>query len=414
MLSALFDVSDTSGSFPMKANRLILVQMSSVTRGAARAAALLAFPDVEAIEVNSVAEAALAMTSSDFGLMVLSEPDAVSVASATSALDHVGLPRWAVVVLGGDLAEFAETVPAAEWSPPLLSRTFRAALLQHELLRQNIQLRGDLRTMARRVSHDLYTPVGCIYTSSHVLKAMLPQDSAPSVADLVRNIEESSAEVAQIIDRVSFILRASADPSPLAPVDMGDVLADALAQLDPHLKRVGATVDKPASWPEVAGVPQWLQVVWWNLLNNALKHGDARSQIRVAWASTERGYRFSVINRGEVIAPAIQTAFFQPFDQLHLLRAPGLGLSFVQRLVALQGGACGYERLDDGSSSFFFTLPKGAQATHTQQDAARGENIHAVRPAPVTGTSAIPDMADASAGPARSTEDVLAGAATPS
>jgi len=60
------------------------------------------------------------------------------------------------------------------------------------------------------------------------------------------------------------------------------------------------------------------------------------------------------------VAPAIEPGLFRPFDQLHLLRAPGLGLSIVQRLVSLQGGRCGYERLNDGSNRFYFTLPAPA------------------------------------------------------
>jgi signal transduction histidine kinase len=118
-------------------------------------------------------------------------------------------------------------------------------------------------------------------------------------------------------------------------------------------------VSQPASWPEVAGVAPWLQVIWWNLLDNALKHGGPSAEIRLAWSRAPDGYRFSVVDRGAGIAPALQAGLFQPFDQLHALRTPGLGLSIVQRLVALQGGRCGYERLADGTSAFFFILPAG-------------------------------------------------------
>jgi hypothetical protein len=108
------------------------------------------------------------------------------------------------------------------------------------------------------------------------------------------------------------------------------------------------------------GVPQWLHVIWWNLLHNAFTHGGPGTHVRLAWSPEDDGDRFSVIDPGVGLAPAIEAGLFRPFDQLHTLPAPGLGLSIVQRLVALQGGRCGYERLNDGSSVFYFTLPTGA------------------------------------------------------
>jgi signal transduction histidine kinase len=65
-----------------------------------------------------------------------------------------------------------------------------------------------------------------------------------------------------------------------------------------------------------------------------------------------------VSDGGPPLEPGIQGRLFSPFDQLHRRPAPGLGLTIVQRLVALQGGECGYERRPDGSSVFFFTLPR--------------------------------------------------------
>jgi signal transduction histidine kinase len=100
-------------------------------------------------------------------------------------------------------------------------------------------------------------------------------------------------------------------------------------------------------------------VIWWNLLQNALRHGGPSPQIRLAWSPGKEGCRFSVADRGAPIEPVVQARLFRPFDQLHLVASPSLGLSIVQRLVALQDGQCGYERQADGSSVFFFTLPDG-------------------------------------------------------
>jgi signal transduction histidine kinase len=290
-------------------------------------------------------------------LLVLGEPDAVSAARAIQAVNASGLPRWAVVLLGGDSADLADTVPAGEWQPALLARVFRSAVLQHELEVENLRLQGDLKTVARRISHDLGAPLGCIGTASHVVKVSLAPAALRSVALMIENIEESSREISQILERVNLVLRASGDPPAPARIAMAGVVAGVLRQLAPAIQKAEAIVTKPALWPEVNGVERWLEVIWWNLLQNALQHGGPAPQVELGCAPEEGGYRFSVADRGAAILPVVAARFFRPFDQLHLLPAPGLGLSIVQRLVALQGGQCGYERRGDGASVFFFTLP---------------------------------------------------------
>ena len=180
------------------------------------------------------------------------------------------------------------------------------------------------------------------------------------VAAMVGNIEESSAEISQIMDRVSFLLRASADPVAPAAIAMAGVVAGVLRELEPEIRRAGARVDQPDAWPEVGGVAAWLHVIWWNLLHNAVRHGGPAAEIRLEWRREGEEIRFAVADRGAALEPVIAARLFRPFEQLHLLPAPGLGLSIVQRLVALQGGRCGYERREDGASVFHFTLPAGA------------------------------------------------------
>jgi signal transduction histidine kinase len=342
----------------MKPLRLLLVRPSPVVRAAVRAAAAKAFPDAEITEIGRWEEAPPDGWPRRAQLLVLAEPDAAAATAATQAVDAGGLPRWAVVCLGGEGGNAAEAVPREEWQPALVARVFRAALLQHELLRDNLRLQGDLKTVARRIRHDLGSPIGCIGTSAHVVKVSLPPVVRESVAAMVQNIEESSGEISQILDRVSFLLRASAEPVPSVRVDMGGVVAGVLRELAAHLKNTGAEVARPEAWPEVSGVPPWLHVIWWNLLHNASVHGGPAARIQLTWEEVEDGYRFTVGSGGPPLDPVVRAHLFPPFDQLHLRPSPGLGLTIVHRLVALQGGHCGYERRPDGSSAFCFTLPR--------------------------------------------------------
>jgi len=68
-----------------------------------------------------------------------------------------------------------------------------------------------------------------------------------------------------------------------------------------------------------------------NLIENALKHGDASQPVRVAL--TDDG-RFSVVSAGPVLEPAILEAMTQRFVRgTTMAEGAGLGLSIVQAIA---------------------------------------------------------------------------------
>jgi signal transduction histidine kinase len=226
---------------------------------------------------------------------------------------------------------------------------------QGQLLRENARLRGDLLTIARRISHDLRTPLGGIITTSEMLKEILAEKS-PSSAQHIIPILDSVDGMSKLIERVSFVLKASANPIFKKRMKMDESVFRALQSLENKILKKNVTVSEPSSWPEVNGVSIWLEVVWWNLLVNALQYGNGH--IELGWREEKEGFRFWVGDNGGGIPMEKRDKLFQPFNSLHEPdAAQGLGLSIVQRLVELHGGGCGYEPRAEGGSCFYFILP---------------------------------------------------------
>ncbi len=230
-----------------------------------------------------------------------------------------------------------------------------------ELLRENAQLRGDLLTVARRVSHDLRTPLGGITIGGEMIKEIL-EEKGESGAVIMAPIFDSTESMSKMLERVSFILKASASHQPMTPVKMDNVVFNTLQRLECQIIKSGVPIIEPAAWPEVSGVASWLEVIWWNLLANALQHGKKTSKIELGWRKNEHEFRFWTKDDGGGVAADKISTLFQPFHLLHESNArQGLGLSIVQRLVELQAGHCGYESNAAGGSIFYFTLPVGAE-----------------------------------------------------
>jgi K+-sensing histidine kinase KdpD len=226
---------------------------------------------------------------------------------------------------------------------------------QDQLSLENARLRGDLLTVARRISHDLRTPLGGIVTTSEMLKEILAENK-PSRASLTVPIFDSTEEIKKLIERVSFVLKASADPISKEQMKMGEVVFRVLQRLESKILKKNAVVSEPDSWPEVNGVFSWLEVVWWNLLANAVQFGN--DQIELGWRKQNGELQFWICDNGAGVPMEKLDKLFQPFHTLHEPDAAhGLGLSIVQRLMELQGGRCGYEPRSEGGSRFYFTLP---------------------------------------------------------
>lgn len=326
----------------------------SIAQGAAR----LAFPQAILTTFNTVEEALNCEAVLGGELLVLANVDEISVIKATEARDATGLRRWAIVILGETRAlEGVEIVSSQEWDAPPLARVLRSAVVRHQLIRENERFQGDLRTLAYRISHDLRTPLGGILSAAEALKEILADHDPASVA-LTKPLFDSVADLGKLIDRVSMVTKASANPVAKKSVPMGEVLWAALQRHERQILKKNAVVTQPDSWPEVEAVSSWLEVVWGNLLSNALQHGKTTPRIELGWSQNEQEFRFWVSDNGTGVPSEKLGDLFQPFHLLHHSNArKGLGLSIVQRLLEFQGGRCGYERSSEGGSTFYFTLP---------------------------------------------------------
>jgi signal transduction histidine kinase len=288
-------------------------------------------------------------------VVILGEADSAAIARYAHGEEGDAV-QSAVVVISDSPSDMAETISRSEIATPIFARVLRSAIQQRDLLRENARLRGDLKTMARRISHDLRTPAGCIHTSSDLLDELMVGKSAAvsGIADVFR---QSSAEISQIIDRASFVLRASAEPGTRGPVDMRAIVQGVLSKLEPQIQAAGAAITQPDVWPAIEGVAPWLQVIWLNLIQNALRHGGPSPQITIGCLPDADGAEFFVADRGPGVPAARESGVFAPFDRLHAIRSAGLGLSIVHRLVSLQGGRCAYAKGPEGGARFSFTLP---------------------------------------------------------
>lgn len=319
-----------------------------------------AFADALVTRTDDLADILKAPPSPEPELLVLVTPTASDVDRAVAAIDARDAPRWAVVA-GGSHPAAADSqlvsVSPDDWTAPMLQLAYTVAVRLQAMKIANTQLRGDLRTVSRRLGHDMRSPLNCISTTS---EAMLdPDESVDSPRSMfVRTIASSVDEVMTLFERINIVLKATTNPPPRQPVIMEEIVWGAMQRLESRMLKSGVTVANPAEWPIVEGVPAWFDIIWSNLLANSLDHAGPNARIELGWEKLPTGYRFWLRDSGPGVPEKKAASLFYPLDRLSELNAPrGLGLPIVRRLVEAQGGQCGYERASSGSGTFYFTLP---------------------------------------------------------
>lgn len=330
---------------------------------AARDAALLgierAFENARVKTATSVDEVVLQSSVQAPLLLVLVQPQVGELELALKIGLEEGLARSPVVSLGGDVhSSGLAVIPPEDWHGPLLAQVFRAALQTHELKRENARLRGDLLTFARRVSHDLRTPLSGVFTTAELLKEILTEHSAEDAA-LTTPLFDSTQSVLKLIERVSQVARATVEPQPKEMLDMGLVAWAGRQSVEQMAMKAGVKFLEPEQWPQMAGVSSWLEVVWANLLSQGVQRSTRGNVVEMQWQELAEAFEFSVRDHGPALKDEQRAALFWPFEKLHQSHsAKGLELPIVRRLVELQGGRCRCEVPEDGGLRLCFTLPK--------------------------------------------------------
>jgi len=235
------------------------------------------------------------------------------------------------------------------------------AQLEEEITERE-QLIADLDTFARTVAHDLKTPVSIITGHSALLLDDRVDIASTQSAEFIRLIEQTGYRMGRIIDEILFLASVRQREIIPHPLEMVNIIREAVKRLAPMIAEYGAEVIEPESWPEAWGYASWVEQVWVNTIGNAIKYGGEPPRVELGATAQANGtVRFWVRDNGAGLSQEAQAKLFTAFTRLDetVAQGHGLGLSIVKRIVEKLGGEVGVEsegRPGQGST-FSFTLP---------------------------------------------------------
>lgn len=206
-------------------------------------------------------------------------------------------------------------------------------------------LEANRARVLRHVSHELKTPLaslreGIALLDDHVVGRLSGEQREVVV------ILENNAKVLQ--DRIEGLLGYNAavfDAHSLKrrAVAVGAVLDAVLAELSLQIQGRGLRVSVSGTAPRIDADPDKLQIVFANLIGNAMSFSPDGGEIRLVLSRVPGWVRIDCIDEGPGVPDEDAERIFEPFFQGRR-QAPvprkgcGLGLSIVREFVLAHGG----------------------------------------------------------------------------
>jgi signal transduction histidine kinase len=322
---------------------------------------------------------AVAVPGSSWSVVLTSAKSSLfsSVSGSRKWLPWVIYVALGIVALGFLAVLRRQLASAVELSKAHARLASNNARLQstNALLREAAELsrsNAELEQFASVASHDLQEPLRKVQTFAAQLTATEHDRLSEQGQDFLRRMSDAAGRMRTLIDDLLMFSRVSTQGRPFVPVDLGEVVAQVLVDLELSIADSGAQVTVGAL-PTVAADPVQMRQLLQNLLGNALKfrREGAVPELLVGAELSDHVAVLTIRDNGIGFDEQYATRIFRAFERLHGARAypgTGIGLALCRKIVERHNGTItAVSELGNGAT-FTVTLPleqliEGAEPT---------------------------------------------------
>jgi two-component system, OmpR family, phosphate regulon sensor histidine kinase PhoR len=263
--------------------------------------------------------------------------------------------------MGGNEARYFEVTAARVFDRE--GRAQGTIFVFHDLTRIR-QLENTRREFVANVSHELRTPLSLIKGYVETLLDGAISDPELS-AKFLQTIERHSNRLTNLIEDLLTISRLESGQITLQlrAIPLRPFAASLTTELQTRAKERGTTITNEI--PEgLAGRadPDRLEQVFVNLIENAIKYGRNKGNVRIKGRAVNGHVELCVADDGPGIPAESRERVFERFYRIDKARSrdaggTGLGLAIVKHIVQSHGGKVWVDSEAGRGSQFYFTLP---------------------------------------------------------
>jgi len=216
------------------------------------------------------------------------------------------------------------------------------------------------------MTHEFKTPVATIMIASEALKDPEVASDKSRIGRLAGIIYDENVRLGNHIERVLSVARLEKKELKLDlnPVDLNDLVSAVVDSMDLQLKKKNAlvTLQLDAEKAMILGDELHLSNVIYNLIDNANKYSKDAPRISISTKNTAKQLFLIISDEGIGMTKDHTKRIFDQFyrvptGNLHDVKGFGLGLNYVQDIVAKMGGTIKVNSEKDKGTTFEIILP---------------------------------------------------------
>ena len=218
------------------------------------------------------------------------------------------------------------------------------------------------------VSHELRTPLTSIRGFVETLKEGAVDDPGKA-RYFLKIIERQSNRLNNLIEDLLQLSKIESQEIAmnLQSIDLRDLIDKTISEFKEKIEQKDhkIKINTSLQLPLVKADPEQIEVVFRNLLDNAIKYTPNRGEISISTLEKAENIYIEIANNGIGISAEHLPRLFERFyradkDRSRKLGGTGLGLAIVKHIVQAHGGTVGVDSELGKGSKFFFTLPKNS------------------------------------------------------
>lgn len=222
-----------------------------------------------------------------------------------------------------------------------------------ELERSN----AELEQFAYVVSHDLQEPLRSMTGFAQLLERDYGECLQGRGQGFLRHLGQGAERMQRLVMDLLLYSRVGAQPRPLVPVELGEVLDEALENLAARIGERGGIVRRDG-FARVLGDRLELVQLFQNLIGNSLKFNESAPPcVQVLAEPAHEFVQVAVRDNGIGIDARDFERIFQIFQRGNAAQSgTGIGLALCRKIVERHGGRIWLESQPGRGTTFYFTL----------------------------------------------------------
>ncbi|MCD8097393.1 MAG: HAMP domain-containing histidine kinase [Lachnospiraceae bacterium] len=230
-------------------------------------------------------------------------------------------------------------------------------------LNETKMLRSDFISS---VSHEFKTPLATISGYATLLQddTLTREERDEYLKTIIQTCKGLSTMTGNILSLTSLEHQDNINDREVFRVD--EQIREVVLGMEPLWAEKNLTVTPELDEISWNGNREMTNLIWSNLLNNAIKFTPAGGEIIIKATIDRKWLTVAVQDSGCGMTPEVVTRIFDKFyqgDASHRRKGNGLGLALVHRIVTLYEGAIDVKSEPDLGSRFTVRLPSGYEKT---------------------------------------------------